>query len=170
MYLFIQTLIDRPDISEGGYWIFDCAQGSRENDSNYHSDTDYEYASPHVMPLSVFFGDNKAFCHHGDESFSPCAFCPEPRPTGACGEQTLAPPRHVGSGNSCPIVQFSRPETGHSCSGVGLLRRREWIPIFFLVVFLSFQAEGEDNLKKMQLMELAILNGTYRDNNIKARK
>eukprot|EP00064_Thunnus_orientalis_P003381 superscaffoldBa00000273_g3390 len=29
------------------------------------------------------------------------------------------------------------------------------------------QAEGEDNLKKMQLMELAILNGTYRDNNIK---
>ncbi|XP_060939337.1 protein quaking-A isoform X2 [Limanda limanda] len=29
-------------------------------------------------------------------------------------------------------------------------------------------AEGEDNLKKMQLMELAILNGTYRDNNIKS--
>ncbi|XP_006012536.1 protein quaking-A isoform X4 [Latimeria chalumnae] len=29
------------------------------------------------------------------------------------------------------------------------------------------QAEGEDNLKKMQLMELAILNGTYRDTNIK---
>ncbi|XP_019727667.1 protein quaking-A isoform X2 [Hippocampus comes] len=29
-------------------------------------------------------------------------------------------------------------------------------------------AEGEDNLKKVQLMELAILNGTYRDNNIKA--
>ncbi|XP_061897452.1 protein quaking-A isoform X4 [Entelurus aequoreus] len=29
-------------------------------------------------------------------------------------------------------------------------------------------AEGEDNLKKIQLMELAILNGTYRDNNIKA--
>ncbi|XP_039536858.1 protein quaking-A isoform X2 [Pimephales promelas] len=28
-------------------------------------------------------------------------------------------------------------------------------------------AEGEDNLKKMQLMELAILNGTYRDTNIK---
>ncbi|XP_056151461.1 protein quaking-A isoform X2 [Lampris incognitus] len=28
-------------------------------------------------------------------------------------------------------------------------------------------ADGEDNLKKMQLMELAILNGTYRDNNIK---
>lgn len=35
-------------------------------------------------------------------------------------------------------------------------------------VFL--QAEGEDNLKKMQLMELAILNGTYRDNNVKTRK
>lgn len=31
-------------------------------------------------------------------------------------------------------------------------------------------AEGEDNLKKMQLMELAILNGTYRDNNVKTRK
>lgn len=30
-----------------------------------------------------------------------------------------------------------------------------------------FQAEGEDSLKKMQLMELAILNGTYRDANIK---
>ncbi|TRZ00851.1 hypothetical protein DNTS_020554 [Danionella cerebrum] len=29
------------------------------------------------------------------------------------------------------------------------------------------KAEGEDNLKKMQLMELAILNGTYRDTNIK---
>lgn len=32
------------------------------------------------------------------------------------------------------------------------------------------QAEGEDNLKKMQLMELAILNGTYRDANVKTRK
>lgn len=32
------------------------------------------------------------------------------------------------------------------------------------------QAEGEDSLKKMQLMELAILNGTYRDANIKSRK
>ncbi|KAG8013304.1 Protein quaking-A [Nibea albiflora] len=31
----------------------------------------------------------------------------------------------------------------------------------------TVMAEGEDNLKKMQLMELAILNGTYRDNNIK---
>ncbi|XP_041032686.1 protein quaking isoform X6 [Carcharodon carcharias] len=30
------------------------------------------------------------------------------------------------------------------------------------------KAEGEDNLKKMQLMELAILNGTYRDANIKS--
>ena len=32
------------------------------------------------------------------------------------------------------------------------------------------QAEGEDSLKKVQLMELAILNGTYRDANIKSRK
>ncbi|KAM9395414.1 KH domain-containing RNA-binding protein QKI [Salvelinus alpinus] len=31
-----------------------------------------------------------------------------------------------------------------------------------------FQAEGEDSLKRMQLMELAILNGTYRDANIKS--
>ncbi|KAG8583103.1 hypothetical protein GDO81_008273 [Engystomops pustulosus] len=31
-------------------------------------------------------------------------------------------------------------------------------------------AEGEDSLKKMQLMELAILNGTYRDANLKSRK
>ena len=38
------------------------------------------------------------------------------------------------------------------------------------LVFVCFQAEGEDNLKKMQLMELAILNGTYRDTNIKTRK
>ncbi|XP_073193974.1 KH domain-containing RNA-binding protein QKI isoform X9 [Lepidochelys kempii] len=30
------------------------------------------------------------------------------------------------------------------------------------------KAEGEDSLKKMQLMELAILNGTYRDANIKS--
>ncbi|XP_026688525.1 protein quaking-like, partial [Diaphorina citri] len=29
------------------------------------------------------------------------------------------------------------------------------------------QAEGEDELKKRQLMELAIINGTYRDNNAK---
>lgn len=35
---------------------------------------------------------------------------------------------------------------------------------------VSLQAEGEDNLKKMQLMELAILNGTYRDANVKTRK
>ncbi|XP_013763429.1 uncharacterized protein LOC102195773 [Pundamilia nyererei] len=32
---------------------------------------------------------------------------------------------------------------------------------------LSCSAEGEDSLKKMQLMELAILNGTYRDASIK---
>ncbi|KTF71810.1 hypothetical protein cypCar_00049648 [Cyprinus carpio] len=32
----------------------------------------------------------------------------------------------------------------------------------------SQKAEGEDSLKKMQLMELAILNGTYRDANIKS--
>ncbi|XP_061422932.1 KH domain-containing RNA-binding protein QKI isoform X2 [Lethenteron reissneri] len=30
-------------------------------------------------------------------------------------------------------------------------------------------AEGEDNLKKMQLMELAIINGTYRDGNSKSQ-
>ncbi len=39
-----------------------------------------------------------------------------------------------------------------------------------LCVSLHRQAEGEDSLKKMQLMELAILNGTYRDANIKSRK
>ncbi|CAB1330620.1 unnamed protein product, partial [Coregonus sp. 'balchen'] len=49
------------------------------------------------------------------------------------------------------------------------------IILLVLVVYLSAHpcallidlAEGEDNLKKMQLMELAILNGTYRDTNIK---
>ena len=51
--VFFQTLIDRPDSSEGGYCIFDCTQGSEENYSNYHSDTDYKYASPHLMPLSA---------------------------------------------------------------------------------------------------------------------
>ncbi len=35
---------------------------------------------------------------------------------------------------------------------------------------MCVQAEGEDSLKKMQLMELAILNGTYRDANIKSCK
>lgn len=35
---------------------------------------------------------------------------------------------------------------------------------------MLLQAEGEDNLKKVQLMELAILNGTYRDANVKTRK
>jgi hypothetical protein len=30
------------------------------------------------------------------------------------------------------------------------------------------QADGEDELKKRQLMELAIINGTYRDSSIKA--
>jgi hypothetical protein len=30
------------------------------------------------------------------------------------------------------------------------------------------QAEGEDELKKRQLMELAIINGTYRDSSTKA--
>ncbi len=44
--------------------------------------------------------------------------------------------------------------------------------ICFWRLFISShrQAEGEDSLKKMQLMELAILNGTYRDANIKSRK
>lgn len=32
---------------------------------------------------------------------------------------------------------------------------------------LLLQADGEDELKKRQLMELAIINGTYRDNNAK---
>lgn len=39
-----------------------------------------------------------------------------------------------------------------------------------LCLCVLVQAEGEDNLKKMQLMELAILNGTYRDANVKTRK
>lgn len=39
-----------------------------------------------------------------------------------------------------------------------------------LKVVSVFQAEGEDSLKKMQLMELAILNGTYRDASIKTCK
>lgn len=40
----------------------------------------------------------------------------------------------------------------------------------FLTKFFSKlqQAEGEDELKKRQLMELAIINGTYRDSSTKA--
>lgn len=60
-----------------------------------------------------------------------------------------------------PVLQFalcSRAESQFSVRDADVL----------LVVFP--QAEGEDNLKKMQLMELAILNGTYRDNNIKTRE
>jgi hypothetical protein len=37
-----------------------------------------------------------------------------------------------------------------------------------LAVIYCFQADGEDELKKRQLMELAIINGTYRDSSIKA--
>ena len=34
-------------------------------------------------------------------------------------------------------------------------------------MFFHFQSEGEDELKKRQLMELAIINGTYRDSQSK---
>ncbi len=34
-----------------------------------------------------------------------------------------------------------------------------------MCVLRMFQPEGEDDLKKMQLMELAIINGTFRDSN-----
>lgn len=42
--------------------------------------------------------------------------------------------------------------------------------IFELIrIYISFQqADGEDELKKRQLMELAIINGTYRDSSTKA--
>ena len=33
----------------------------------------------------------------------------------------------------------------------------------FVFLLLNEQADGEDELKKRQLMELAIINGTYRD-------
>lgn len=35
------------------------------------------------------------------------------------------------------------------------------------VMSIVQQADGEDELKKRQLMELAIINGTYRDSNTK---
>jgi len=35
--------------------------------------------------------------------------------------------------------------------------------LLIMVVMLMVQADGEDELKKMQLMELAIMNGTYRE-------
>ena len=36
-----------------------------------------------------------------------------------------------------------------------------------ILEFSTFQTEGEDELKKRQLMELAIMNGTYRDSQSK---
>lgn len=42
----------------------------------------------------------------------------------------------------------------------------EWV--WAIVFFFSQQADGEDELKKRQLMELAIINGTYRDSSAKA--
>lgn len=38
----------------------------------------------------------------------------------------------------------------------------------WLFLTLLQQAEGEDELKKRQLMELAIINGTYRDSSSKS--
>lgn len=41
--------------------------------------------------------------------------------------------------------------------------------IHHFVFYVNFQqADGEDELKKRQLMELAIINGTYRDSSSKA--
>ena len=37
------------------------------------------------------------------------------------------------------------------------------IPCHNKINYLQLQTEGEDELKKRQLMELAIINGTYRD-------
>lgn len=36
-----------------------------------------------------------------------------------------------------------------------------------VIVYLFLQTEGEDELKKRQLMELAIINGTYRDSSVR---
>lgn len=41
------------------------------------------------------------------------------------------------------------------------------IDIFLINYVNCQQADGEDELKKRQLMELAIINGTYRDSNTK---
>ena len=37
-------------------------------------------------------------------------------------------------------------------------------PLLLLLLTTNEQPEGEDELKKMQLMELAIINGTFRTN------
>jgi hypothetical protein len=39
--------------------------------------------------------------------------------------------------------------------------------LVFATFYFLFQSEGEDELKKRQLMELAIINGTYRDSQSK---
>lgn len=66
------------------------------------------------------------------------------------------------AGGCSPMVSAVGLERGCGC-GVWTVLGAHW-SVFHV------QAEGEDSLKKMQLMELAILNGTYRDANIKSRK
>lgn len=78
----------------------------------------------------------------------------------------------LGGKNGCHIVWFAWPVISLCLVELAFVIVALWtdIKVSFLFLSLSLQAEGEDNLKKMQLMELAILNGTYRDNNIKTRK
>ncbi|TMS21169.1 Protein quaking-A, partial [Larimichthys crocea] len=64
--------------------------------------------------------------------------------------------RWIGEGRGAGVSQGER-----GCIPISTLKQ----PLVYTVFHMH--AEGEDNLKKMQLMELAILNGTYRDNNIK---
>lgn len=80
--------------------------------------------------------------------------------------ETLASPSHC---TAC----FSNILAEQKCSHVGsiFLSKINNVKLFLTTFFPMYvQAEGEDSLKKMQLMELAILNGTYRDANVKSRK
>ncbi|KPP62713.1 hypothetical protein Z043_119085 [Scleropages formosus] len=74
------------------------------------------------------------------------------------------------SDSAAPVLRLSTDETTClGCERVGAGPGTSTSPSC-MHTRQSIVAEGEDNLKKMQLMELAILNGTYRDTNVKTRE
>ncbi len=57
-------------------------------------------------------------------------------------------------------VLFAKVKTGgKSCKQTNAVAWLTWQCVLYVIL----QPEGEDDLKKRQLMELAIINGTYRD-------
>ena len=90
----------------------------------------------------------------------------------------------AGLGNICPkIIRKKKLRNGWIYHKNLILTKYSWnkflkvclkcenwqicISIIQTCVFFHFQSDGEDELKKRQLMELAIINGTYRDSQSK---